>query len=50
MNKLTFFISIILFTTNFWSQDSLINNNNNLPSQESVSINETAFNSFFEEY
>ena len=44
MNKLTFFISIILFTTNFWSQDSLINNNNNLPSQESVSINETAFN------
>ena len=44
MNKLTFFISIILFTTNFWSQDSLINNNNNLPSQESLSINETAFN------
>ena len=44
MNKLTFFISIILFTTNFWSQDSLINNNNNLPSQEPVSINETAFN------
>jgi phosphate:Na+ symporter len=44
MNKLTFFISIILFTTNFWSQDSLINVNSNLPSQKSISIDETSFN------
>ena len=44
MNKLTFFISIILFTTNFWSQDSLININSNLPSQKSISIDETSFN------
>lgn len=44
MNKLTFFISIILFTTNFWPQDSLININSNLPSQKSISIDETSFN------
>lgn len=44
MNKLTFFISFILFTTNFWTQDSLINTNNSLTSQESVSIDETSFN------
>lgn len=44
MNKLTFLISIILFNTNFWSQDSLINADDNLTFKESISIDETSFN------
>lgn len=44
MNKLTFFISVILFSTNIWSQNSLIDTNNNFSSNEFVVIDEASFN------
>ena len=44
MNKLTFFISVILFSTNIWSQNSLIDTINNFSSNEFVVIDETSFN------
>jgi len=44
MNKLTFFISVILFSTNIWSQNSLIDTINNFSSNEFVVIDEASFN------
>ena len=44
MNKLTFFISFLIITSNFWSQDSKENINKNLSLNETINIDENSFN------
>ena len=44
MNKLTFFISFLVITSNFWSQDSTENVNKNLSLNETINIDENSFN------
>ena len=44
MNKLTFFISFLIITSNFWSQDSTENVNKNLSLNETINIDENSFN------
>ena len=44
MNKLTFFISFLIITSNFWSQDSTENINKNLSLNEKINIDENSFN------
>ena len=44
MNKLTFFVSFLIITSNFWSQDSTENINKNLSLNETINIDENSFN------
>ena len=44
MNKLTFFISFLIITSNFWSQDSTENINKNVSLNETINIDENSFN------
>ena len=44
MNKLTFFISFLIITSNFWSQDSKENINKNLSLNDTINIDENSFN------
>ena len=44
MNKLTFFITFLIITSNFWSQDSTENINKNVSLNETINIDENSFN------
>ena len=44
MNKLTFFITFLIITSNFWSQNSTENINKNLSLNETINIDENSFN------